>query len=125
MAGHAAQVSAAALISPVVQLAEGVAANERRFGVSYPWSDASKAVAARFALSPAGEIAARDPEPAILLVTSAKDDPAFPLRAQRLAAALRQRYSDPQRGGVTSTPGMKHAFADEPRRTADDHPAQV
>jgi len=115
MAGGAAQVSAAALISPVIQLAEVVAASERRFGVSYPWSDASKAVAARFDfVSRAGQIAARDPQPAILLVTGAEDDPAFPLQAQRLAAALRQRYSDPQRVGVTSTPGMKHAFADEP-----------
>src|SRR5215470_608610 len=115
MTGGAVQVSAAALISPVIQLAEVVAANERRFGVSYPWSDASKAVAARFDfVSRAGEIAARDPEPAILLVTGAEDDPAFPLQAQRLAAALRQRYSDPQRVGVASTPGMKHAFADEP-----------
>src|SRR5207249_8200480 len=42
-AGGAAEVSAAALISPVIQLAEVVAANERQFGVSYPWSDASRA----------------------------------------------------------------------------------
>jgi dienelactone hydrolase len=49
-----------------------------------------------------------------LLVTGAEDDPAFPLQAQRLAAELRERYSDPQRVGLTSVPGMKHAFADEP-----------
>src|SRR5215813_2090752 len=115
LAGHAAQVSAAALVSPVIQLAEVVAANERRFGVSYPWSDASKAVATRFDfVSRAGELAARYPQPAILLVTGAEDDPAFPRQAQRLAAELRQRYSDPQRVGVTSIPGMKHAFAAEP-----------
>ena len=115
MAGGAAQVSAAALISPVIQLAEVVAANERRFGVSYPWSDASKAVAARFDfVSRVGEIAARDPQPAILLITGAEDDPAFPLQAQRLAAKLRERYRDPQPVGLTSIPGMKHAFAAEP-----------
>lgn len=50
MASGAAQVSAAALISPVIQLAEVVAANERRFGMSYPWSDTSRAVAPRFGL---------------------------------------------------------------------------
>jgi hypothetical protein len=112
---RAAQVSAAALISPVIQLAKVVAVNERRFGVSYPWSEASKAVAARFDfVSRAGEIAARDPEPAILLVTGAEDDPALPLQAQRLATQLRQRYSDPQRASLTSIPGMKHAFAAEP-----------
>jgi pimeloyl-ACP methyl ester carboxylesterase len=60
IAEGAARVAAAALISPVIQLAEVVAANERRFNVSYPWSDASRAVASRLprrgalrALSPA------------------------------------------------------------------------
>jgi dienelactone hydrolase len=115
MAGGAAQVSAAALISPVIQLAEVVAANERRFGVSYPWSEASRAVAARFDfVSRAREIAARDPQPAILLVTGAEDDPAFPLQAQRLHSGLRQRYGDPGRVGLTAVPGMRHAFAAEP-----------
>src|SRR5215468_705249 len=115
LAGGAAQVAAAALVSPVIQLAEVVAANERRFGVSYPWSDASKAVATRFDfVSRAGELAARDPQPAILLVTGTEDDPVFPRQAQRLAAELRQRYSDPERVALTSIPAMGHAFAAEP-----------
>jgi alpha-beta hydrolase superfamily lysophospholipase len=115
IAAGAAEVSAAALISPVIQLAEVVAANERRFDVSYPWGDASRAVAARFDfVSRAGEIAARDPQPAMLLVTGADDDPAFPLQAQRLHSELRQRYSDPQRVGLTSIPDMGHAIAAEP-----------
>ncbi|HEY3734892.1 MAG TPA: prolyl oligopeptidase family serine peptidase [Streptosporangiaceae bacterium] len=115
MAGRAVQVAAAALVSPVIQLAEVVAANERRFSVSYPWSDASKAVAARFDfVSRAGEFAAHDPQPAILLVTGSEDDLAFPRQAQRLAAELRQRYSDPERVELTTIPGMKHAFATEP-----------
>ncbi len=115
IAGGAAEVSAAALISPVIQLAEVIAANERRFGVRYPWSDASRAVAARLDfVSRAGEIAASNPQPAILLITGAEDDPAFPLQARRLQAELRQRYRDPQRVGLTSIPGMKHAFAAEP-----------
>ncbi len=115
MAGGAVQVAAAALISPVVQLAEVVAANERRFAVSYPWTDASRAVAARFDLvSRAGEIAALDPQPAVLLVTGEHDDPAFPLQAGRLQSELRRRYTDPARVSLTSIPGMKHAFAEEP-----------
>jgi dienelactone hydrolase len=115
MAGGATQVSAAVLISPVIQLAEVVAANERRFAVSYPWSDASRAVAARFDfVARAGEIAAADPQPAVLLITGADDDPAFPQQAQRLASELRQRYRDPERVGMASIPGMKHAFAAEP-----------
>ena len=115
MAAGAAQVSVAALISPVIQLAEVVAANERRFGVSYPWSETSRAVAARFDfVSRAGEIATHDPQPAILLVTGAEDDPAFPLQAQRLQSELGRRYRDPKRVAVMSIPGMKHAFAAEP-----------
>lgn len=115
MAGGTAQVSAAALISPVIQLAEVVAANERRFQVDYRWNDTSRAVAARFDLvSRADEIAARDPQPAILLVTGAEDDPAFPLQAQRLRTELRRRYNDPERVGLAAIPAMKHAFAAEP-----------
>jgi dienelactone hydrolase len=115
MAGQEVQVSAAALVSPVIQLAEVVAANERRFNVTYPWSDASRAVAARFDLvARAAETAAADPQPAVLLITGAEDDPAFPLQAERLHAELRQRYSDPQHVAITSIPGMPHAFAAEP-----------
>jgi len=115
MAAGCTHVSAAALISPVIQLAEVVAANERRFAVTYPWSDASRAVAARFDfVSRAGEIAALDPQPAILLVTGDEDDPAFPLQARQLQAGLRQRYRDPERVDLVSIPGMGHAFAAEP-----------
>jgi dienelactone hydrolase len=115
IAEQAAKVSAAALISPVIQLAEVVAANERRFAVTYPWSDASREVAARFDfVARAHETAACDPQPAVLLVTGAEDDPAFPLQAQRLHDELRQRYHDSGRVALSSIPGMRHAFAEEP-----------
>ena len=115
IAEGAAQVSAAALISPVIQLAEVVAANERRFDVTYPWSEASRAVAGTFDLvARAPEIAARDPQPALLLITGAEDDPAFALQSRRLQSELRRRYDDPERVSHMSIPGMKHAFAAEP-----------
>jgi dienelactone hydrolase len=115
IAEGAAQVTAAVLISPVIQLAEVIAANERRFNVSYPWSDASRAVASRLDLvARADEIAALRPQPALLLITGAEDDPAFPLQAQRLHSELRRRYNDPERLGQMSIPGMKHGFAAEP-----------
>jgi hypothetical protein len=108
-------VTAAALISPVIQLTEVVAANERRFTVSYPWSDASRAVASRLDfVARADEIAARDPQPALLLITGADDDPAFPLQTQRVHSELRQRYNDPERLRRMSIPGMGHGFAAEP-----------
>lgn len=115
MAEELAPVSGAVLVSPVIQLAEVVAANERRFGVTYAWSDASRAVADRFDLvARAAEIAGRDPQPAVLMATGAEDDPAFAQQTQRLQTALLQRYCDPQRVAVTNIPGMGHAFAEEP-----------
>ena len=115
IADGAVPVSAAALVSPVIQLAEVVAVNERRFGVTYPWSEASRAVVDRFDLvARAAEIAAGDPQPALLLVNGAEDDPAFPRQARRFQEALQQRYRDPQRVATTSIPGMGHAFAAEP-----------
>jgi dienelactone hydrolase len=115
IADGVAPVSAAALVSPVIQLAEVVAANERRFGVTYPWSDASRAVADRLDVVARGsEIADREPQPALLLITGAKDDAAFPRQTQRLQSTLRPLYRDPRRVAVTTIPGMGHAFAEEP-----------
>lgn len=115
IAEGAAQVRAATLISPVIQLDEVVAANERRFNVGYPWSDASRAVATRFDfVARAREITARDPQPALLLITGADDDPAFPVQTERLYSELRQRYNDLERLRRVEIPGMKHAFAAEP-----------
>ena len=115
MADNSVPVSAAALISPVIQLAEVVAANERRYGVSYAWSEGSRAVATRFDLvARAAEIAAADLQPAVLMITGADDDPAFPRQTQLLRAELHQRYRDPERVAVTSIRGMGHAFAAEP-----------
>src|SRR5919108_2844228 len=95
IAEAAARIAAAALISPVIQLAEVVAANERRFNVSYAWSDASRAVAARFDfVARADDIAAHDPQPALLLITGTEDDSAFPLQTHRLYSELHQRYTD-------------------------------
>ena len=115
MADRLAQVSAAVLISPVIQLAEVVAANERRFGVTYPWTDASREVAARFDLvARAADIATADPQPALLLVVGAEDDPAFSRQCKRLQAELDHRYRDGQRVAMMTIPDMSHAFAAEP-----------
>jgi len=114
IAEGAAEVSAAVLISPVTQLAEVVAANKRLINVSYPWSDASRAVVDRLDfVARAPEIAARDPQPALLLITGAEDDPAFSLQTERLQSELSQRHTDPERLRRMSIPGMQHAFAAE------------
>ena len=45
-------VSAVALISPAIRLASVVAANERRFDVTYPWNERSRAAAEQLDSSP-------------------------------------------------------------------------
>ena len=115
LAGQDVPVSAVALISAAIQLAEVVAYNENLFSMSYPWTDESRAVAARFDfVARAHELTGRDPQPAMLLVTGEADDPRFPLQAQRLLGALRESYRDPAHLRHVTIPGMKHTFADEP-----------
>lgn len=104
-------VVAVALVSPALRLASVVAANERRFGVTYPWSDEARAVAAKLDfVARARELAHSDAP--MLLVVGAEDDPEGILRpAEELAAALADE-------GVEATlrrvPEMAHAIADEP-----------
>jgi dienelactone hydrolase len=110
-----APVSAAALVSPVIQLAEVVAANERRFAVTYPWSEDSRSVADSYDfIARADQFAEQRPQPAVLLINGADDDPAFARQTDRLQRALRERYDDPKRVAIAAIPGMGHAFADEP-----------
>jgi predicted esterase len=103
-------IAAVALVSPALRLASIVAANERRFGVTYPWSDESRAVAAELDfVARAPELAGRAPA---LIVVGADDDaeaiagPAVELR-DALAAAGAE-------AALVRIPGMAHALADEP-----------
>jgi hypothetical protein len=61
-------VSGVALVSPATRLASIVVANERRFEVTYPWTDRSRAIAGRLDfVARADEVAARD-VPLLLVV---------------------------------------------------------
>ena len=94
----------AALVSPVTQLAAAVGANERQFGVTYRWSERSRAVAARYDfVRRVGELRAP-----VLLVVGEHDDEAF----REPAAALGRALGDA--GRVVTVPGMAHAIAEEP-----------
>ncbi|PXY24806.1 peptidase [Prauserella coralliicola] len=97
-------VAAAALVSPVIQLAPVVAANARRFGVTYHWSERSRAVAERFDfVRRAGELGTD-----VLLVVGEQDDVAFREPAEALYRELGER------GRLVVVPGMEHALAEEP-----------
>lgn len=93
-----AEITAAAVASPVVQLAPMIAANERRFGVSYVWTERSRAVAARYDyVDRAAELTAP-----LLLVTGADDD----IAVREPAAALREKLGTE----LVTVDGMAHEF---------------
>jgi pimeloyl-ACP methyl ester carboxylesterase len=105
-------VSAAVLISPVVQLRPIVQANAQRFEITYTWTEESNAVADRLDfVARASEIAG----PAVLLVAGEEDDPAVLEPAAELA-----RTAD--RAQLVTVPDMAHALAEEPGTEPEPQP---
>ncbi|MEU5259335.1 prolyl oligopeptidase family serine peptidase [Amycolatopsis sp. NPDC021455] len=93
-----AEIAAAAVASPVVQLAPMIAANERRFGVTYSWTERSRAVAARYDyVDRAAELSAP-----LLLVAGADDDVAVREPARALCDKLGAE--------LVTVDGMAHEF---------------
>lgn len=108
-------VTAAVLVSPMVQLRDAVDATGRRFGVTYPWGSASLGVAERLDFVARADEITRAGQPAVRLVVGSGDDAeGFLEPARRLHAALAARYADPSRTDLVVVPGMAHALADEP-----------
>jgi pimeloyl-ACP methyl ester carboxylesterase len=98
------EISAAALINPVTQLAPVIARNERAYDVSYQWTERSRAVAERFDfVRRADEIKAE-----VLFVCGGDDDIAF----REPAALLQKLLGD--RAELVTIPGMGHTIADAP-----------
>ncbi|MEV7098166.1 alpha/beta hydrolase [Amycolatopsis sp. NPDC051045] len=92
------EIAAGAVASPVVQLAPMIAANERRFGLTYAWTERSRAVAARYDyVNRAGELTAP-----LLLVAGADDD----IAVREPAAALREKLG----AELVTVDGMAHEF---------------
>lgn len=87
-------VAAAALISPVAQPRPIIREADRWFGVSYAWTDKSHAAVDRMDfVARAAEIVGRTPQPAVLLVTGARDAAAFREPAAALRDALLGSYA--------------------------------
>lgn len=108
-------VAAAALVSPVVRVARVVEVGERTYGVTYTWNEESRAAAERFDfVARAGDIARRDPQPPVLVVSGGRDEVEFREPATALRDALRGLYAAPDRVGFADVPEMAHAIAEEP-----------
>lgn len=105
-------VGAMALVSPAIRLASVVAANERRFGVAYPWAEQSRAAAERLDfVARAGELANRD-APVLLVVGALDDEEGIRAPAEQLRQLLSRNA--PDRAMLTAIPEMAHALAEEP-----------
>lgn len=91
-------VEAAAVVSPVAQLAPVIGRNERLFDVTYPWTPRSREVAGHYDyVRRAGELTTP-----LLLVVGAEDDVAV----REPAVALRERLGTE----LVTVEGMAHEF---------------
>lgn len=108
-------VEVAALVNPVVHVAPVIAAGERTYGMTYSWSNESRAVADRLDfVARAAEIGRREPQPPVLLVSGARDEPEMRGAVEGMRDALIGQYAEPDRVGFVSVPELAHALADEP-----------
>jgi pimeloyl-ACP methyl ester carboxylesterase len=104
-------ISTIVLVSPALRLASVVAANERLFAVTYPWSDESRAVAADLDFVARAREVARLRAPTLFVVGADDDAEGIARPAEELAAAL---VNEDVEAVVTRIPDMGHAIADEP-----------
>lgn len=108
-------VAAAALLNPVAHVAPVLTAGERTYGMTYSWSDESRAVADRLDfVARAADIGKREPQPPVLLVSGARDEPEMRDAVEGLRDALLGQYTEPDRVGFVSVPELAHALAEEP-----------
>jgi len=108
-------ISAAVLVSPMVQLRPIVEANARQFDITYSWSEPSLEVARRLDFVARADDIARRGQPAVLLVIGGDDDPSGVREpAEQLRESLAGRYTKPERAQLVEIPGMGHALAQEP-----------
>ena len=108
-------MSAAVLVSPLIALRKAIEAGERRFGFSYPWSDAAREVADRFDfVTRALELTRGRGELPVLSIVGADDDIGFREAAQAQHNKLAAAYAEPGRTRYETVPGMGHSLAEPP-----------
>jgi pimeloyl-ACP methyl ester carboxylesterase len=105
-------VVAMVLVSPIAQLRPIVHANEKRFGMTYPWNAPAEAIADRFDMvARAGETAAAGP--AVRIVVGGDDGPEVQEPAAELRDALAEHDATVD---LVTVPGLGHCLADEDER---------
>ena len=117
-------IAAMALVSPVARLRAVVAANERRFDVTYPWPAPAEEIADRLDfVTRAAETAQH--APAVRIVVGERDDADLRTAAEQLHEALTKECADPARVDLITVPDMPHALAEGAEQTPTRHAAEV
>lgn len=107
-------IQAAALVNPAVRMRSVVGLFDAAMG-PYSWDAESDTVADRLDFVAHAEvIAARAPQPPLLVVSGELDHPALRTDAAELVDALRERYVQPDHVRLTAVPDLPHPLAEEP-----------
>ncbi|RBM22066.1 prolyl oligopeptidase family serine peptidase [Streptomyces sp. PT12] len=115
LTGAPVPVAAVALVNPAIRARSVAELVETDTGRPHPWTERSREAADRLDfVARAGDIAALDPAPALLVVSGELDHAGLRRDADELTAALRGRYADPGRVRLASIPGLGHPLAERP-----------
>lgn len=102
-------IEAAALVNPAVRARSVVGLVTDITGRPYPWDAESREVADRLDfVARAGDIAARAPQPPLVVLSGELDYPALRTDAAELVDALRQRYTQPDHIHLTTVADLAH-----------------
>jgi dienelactone hydrolase len=113
-------VAAAAIINAAIRARTVVALYDDITGRPYTWADDTTADADRLDfVARATDIAARTPQPPLLVVSGDEDYPTFRPDAAALVTALREAYDSPDTVALAPVPGLAHPLAERP----GTHPA--
>jgi dienelactone hydrolase len=108
-------IKAAALANPAVRARSVVELVEDIIGRPYPWNAESRRAADRLDfVARTGDIAARAPQPPLLVISGELDFPVLRTDAAELVDALRQRYAQPDHVQLTTVADLAHPLAEPP-----------
>lgn len=108
-------IKAAALVNPAVRTRSVVELLKDAMGGPYPWNEQSRMAADRMDfVARAGDIAARIPQPPLLVISGELDFPVLRTDAAELVGALRERYAQPDHVRLTTVADLSHPLAEQP-----------
>jgi Prolyl oligopeptidase family len=108
-------ITVAALVNPAARVRTAIGLVKGAAGRPYPWNAESRKAADRLDfVARVEDIAARAPQPALLVLSGELDFPASRTDAAELVGALRERYAQPDHIQLTTVPDLAHPLADPP-----------